>query len=261
MTPKTHIITASTGIGAETARLLGYRGHSIFVVSRTPGNCEALVDELKSAGAKADGYSGDLVDPRTAPEAVAACLRSFGRIDGLFNVAGISGRRFGDGPLHECTEEGWETVIRTNLSTQYRMCREVLKVMMSQERDPEDDFGGVILNMTSILAHHPEAGHFSAIAYAASKGGIISMTKAAAAYYAHAGIRINAIAPALVRTAMSARASEDEVILRFIEKKQPLHRGLIPVEGVAATCAFLLGEGSASITGKVLEVDAGWALA
>lgn len=258
--PRVYLITASTEIGAETARQLAALGHSIFLASRTEANCRALAEELKTAGARCAWHAGDLADPATAPAIVAACLREFGRIDGLYNVAGISGRKSGDGPLHECTEEGWRTVMETNAASQYRMSREVLKIMIEQEPDPNNGQRGVILNMASILGLHPEPQHFNAIAYAAAKGAILSMTRTAAAYYARDGIRVNAIAPALVHTPMSARASEDPEILDFISKKQMLTGGVMPVGDVAATGVFLLTDASRSITGEVLRVSAGWEL-
>lgn len=258
--PRTFLITASTGIGAETARMLATQGHCLFVMSRTEGNCTALVDELRERGAEAGYYCGDLADPTVGPNGVRACVERFGRIDGLYNVAGISGRKFGDGPLHECTEEGWQKVIETNLGSQYRMCREVLNVMLAQEPHPENGQRGVILNMASILGIHPEPRHFAAIAYAAGKGGIIAMTRSAAAYYAAQKVRLNVIAPALVHTPMSARASENPEIVAFTEGKQPLAGGTIPVEDVAATSVFLLSDGSRSMTGEVIEIDAGWNL-
>ncbi|MEM1084994.1 MAG: SDR family oxidoreductase [Verrucomicrobiota bacterium] len=250
------LITASTGIGAETARQLAEGGHSIFIVSRTEANVAALVDELGSA---ADGLAGDLSDPEFAPRAVAACVERFGRVDGLFNVAGISARKFGDGPLHECSEDGWAKSFEVNVATQYRMSREVIKVMLGQKLGSNGQ-RGVILNMTSILGVHPEPTNFSAIAYAAGKGAIISMTRSAAAYYAKDGIRVNAVAPALVHTPMSARASEDPAIVGFVEEKQPLTKGMIPVSDAASACVFLLGNMARSVTGEVLEVDAGWNL-
>lgn len=254
------LITASTGIGAATARALAVRGWGLFVVSRTSANCEALAAELLELGADAGFHSGDLTDPATAAAAVSGSVGRFGRIDALFNVAGISGRKFGDGPLHECTEEGWARTIDTNLTTQYRMARAVLGFMRVQEPDRETGQRGVVLNMTIILGIHPEPANFSAIAYAASKGGIIAMTRTAAAFYAPEGIRFNAIAPALVHTPMSARASEDPAIIAFVEKKQPLCAGMIPAADVAAAAVFLLTADSRSITGEVIEVDGGWNL-
>ena len=260
MIPRTYLITASTGIGAETARHMAGQGHQLFIVSRTEQRVSALVEELRGLGAAAASWSGDLTHPETAPESVAKCVKMFGRIDGLYNVAGISARQYGDGPLHECTEAGWDKVIQTNLTSQYRMSREVLRVMLSQPEHPENGQRGVILNMASILGIHPKPVHFSAIGYASAKGGIIAMTRAAAAFYAPEKIRVNAIAPALVHTPMSSRASENPTVLEFINRKQPLAAGMITVADVAAASAFLLTDASRSITGEILEVDAGWNL-
>lgn len=256
----TALITASTGIGAETARMLADLGWNLFLASRTADNCEELAAQLHALGAAVDWSAGDLTDPAVGPAAVAQCMRRFGRLDALYNVAGISARKFGDGPLHECTEEGWHTVIQTNLTTQYRMCREALRVMLDQPPAAPNGQRGTILNMSSILGIHPEPTHFPAVGYAACKGAIISMTKAAAAFYATKRIRINAIAPALVQTPMSARASENPEVLDFVSAKQPLAGGVIPVRDAAAASVFLLTDASRSITGEVLEVDAGWNL-
>lgn len=260
ITPRTFLITASTGIGAETARQLARLGHRLFIVSRTEANVQSLVAELQELGAETWSHTGDLANPKVGPAAIAKCVNKLGRIDGLYNVAGISARKFGDGPLHECTEEGWRAVMEINVASQYRMCREALRVMLAQKPHPENGQRGVILNMASILGIHPESKHFSAIGYAAGKGAIISMTRSAAAYYAKNKIRLNVLAPALVRTPMSARASEDRKILRFIASKQPLEGGVIPVEDAAEASVFLLTDASRSITGEVLKVDAGWSL-
>ena len=254
------LITASSGIGAETALRLATSGAALFFVGRNEDKCRGLAERIGQGGGSAAFFVGDLIEPQVAIAAVQACGKRFGRIQALFNVAGISGRRFGDGPLHECTEEGWAMTITSNLTTQYRMSREVLRVMRAQEPDPVTGQRGVILNMTSILAVQPEPLHFSAIGYAAAKGGIVSMTRAAAAFYAHEGIRINAIAPGLVHTAMSARASENPEVVKFVSSKQTLVGGMIPAADVAATACFLLSDDARSITGELLEVDAGWNL-
>ena len=260
MSPRTYLITASTGIGAETARQLAKLGHRLFVVSRTPEHVVELRTELEGMGAEVDSLSGDLTDPTVAPDAVACCVERFGRLDGLYNVAGISARKYGDGPLHECTEEGWRTVFEVNVTSQYRMCREALRMMLDQEPLAENGQRGVILNMSSILGIHPEPTHFGAVGYAAGKGAINAMTKAAAARYAKDKIRLNAIAPALVQTPMSSRAVESSEVLDFVAGKQPLLGGVIPIADAAAASVFLLTDASRSITGEVIEVDAGWNL-
>ena len=131
--------------------------------------------------------------------------------------------------------------------------------MLKQSIGPSGE-RGVILNMSSVLAIEPDALHFSTIAYAASKGAVLAMSRSRAACYLKDRIRVNAIAPGLVRTAMSARASADPVILEYMKFRQPLIEDLIPVEDVAKTCAHLLTDSSRSITGQVVSVDAGWGL-
>jgi NAD(P)-dependent dehydrogenase (short-subunit alcohol dehydrogenase family) len=254
------LITAASGIGAETARQLARPGTCFYLLSRTESKCQQLASTLEQAGSETAFRVADLTVPTVAPAAVHACVERFGRLDALFSVAGISGRRFGDGPIHECTEEGWATTLQANATTQYRMCREAVKVMLGQERNQQGE-RGVILNMSSVLALRPDRKHFATVAYAASKGAIISMSRSMAAYYASEGIRVNAVAPALVRTPMSSRASDDPAVVEYMRIRQPLLRDVISVEDVGAACVFLLTNASHAITGQVLEVDAGWGLA
>ena len=250
---KVCLITGSTGIAEATALQAVEEGARVFVVSRTEENCRGLADKLGESG----GYrAADLTKGEEVAAAVGACVEQWGRIDGLFNVAGISGRKFGDGPLHECTEEGWDTTLDANLKSMFLMCRAVLGQMMEQEENAKG-IRGAILNMASVLAFSPERNFFAAHAYAASKGAIVSMSKAAAAYYAPHKIRVNAIAPALVETPMSKRAGEDAEIMAFMRKKQPL-AAMMTAEDVAGMAVFLLGDAARAITGDVVSVDAGW---
>lgn len=253
------IITGASGIAGETIKLATEQGAKVFYISRTEKSCEELLESLKAVGQTADYIIGDLTNPSVAIELVQKCLGKYGRIDGLFNVAGISGRRFGDGPAHECTEDGWATVLNTNVTTQYRMCREVLKVMLKQEPDG-NGLRGTILNMSSILGISPEPKFFSTIGYAAAKGAILSMTTTMAAFYASEGIRVNAIAPGLALTRMSERASTNPEILEFMKVKQPLIKNVMSAKDVAESAIFLLSNKSKVITGETLIVDAGWSI-
>jgi NAD(P)-dependent dehydrogenase (short-subunit alcohol dehydrogenase family) len=260
ITQSTYLITASSGIGAATARKLASAESRFYLISRDGKTGQELAAELKDRGCPAVFHEGDLTDPAVAPAAVKDCVKHFGGIDALFNVAGISGRRFGDGPIHECTEEGWEITLQTNATTQYRMSREVVKVMLEQQPGA-DGQRGVILNMSSILAIDPDARHFSTVAYAASKGAVIAMSRTMAACYASQRIRVNVIAPGLVRTPMSARASDEPAIVSYMKYRQPLIEDVISVEDVAATCVHLLTDASRATTGQVVQVDGGWGVA
>ena len=244
---KVCLITGSTGIAEATALHAAEEGAKVFVTSRTEDHCRALAEKLGAQGAY---RAADLTQPEQVAEAVRVCVDQWGQIDGLFNVAGISGRRFGDGPLHECTEEGWDATLDANAKSVFLMCRAVLQQMLAQKR-------GAILNMASVLAFAPERRFFASHAYAASKGAIVSLSKAMASYYAPHGIRVNAIAPALVETPMSQRAGESPEIMAFMRDKQPLG-AMMSAADVAGMAVFLLGERARAITGTVVTVDAGW---
>ncbi len=254
---KTYVITGSIGIAAATIKLAASENHAVFFVSRDEDSCRALADGLRAENKPHGFYVADLTDPESVVEAVQACVAQFGRIDALFNVAGISGRRFGDGPIHECSVEGWQTTFDNNAKTTFLMCREVVNQMLRQPVS-ENGLRGSIVNMASVLALAPEAGHFATHAYAASKGAIISLTRAMAAYYALHKIRVNAVAPGLVRTPMSARAQNDPAILELMKTKQPLAEDLLAAEDVAQAALFLLSDKARTITGEILTVDGGW---
>jgi NAD(P)-dependent dehydrogenase (short-subunit alcohol dehydrogenase family) len=247
---QTLLITGSSGIAAATARLAAGRGSKIFIVGNREDECRNLCKDIPdSANAVAD-----VADYRAVQEAVAACIRKFGTVDAVFNVAGISGRSLGDGPLHECTPAGWQAVMSIHAAGTFHVCREVLRHWLDASRK------GTILNTGSVLARSPEREFFATHAYAASKGAIESMSLAAAAYYAPMGIRINVIAPGLVRTPMSARAQANDKIRTFIAHKQPVKGDFVEVEEIARIALFLLSDESIPMTGEVIRGDAGWAV-
>jgi NAD(P)-dependent dehydrogenase (short-subunit alcohol dehydrogenase family) len=250
------LVTGSTGIAAAAARALGAEGASVFVTSRTGEHVEALVAEL---GDSAAGLAGDLTQEQAVESVVGACVGRFGRIDCVYNVAGISGRRLGDGPLHEATLDGWNAVLTNNATSQFLVCRAAIQQMLAREPWP-DGRRGTILNMSSVLARHPSPEHFGTHAYAASKGAIEALTRSAAAYYAPMGIRINAIAPALVATPMSARAQDNEEVMASVAAKQPFAGGALMPDDLVGAALYLLSDDSRMVTGQVIDVDGGWSL-
>lgn len=251
---KVLLITGSTGIAAATAERAAREGARVFVASRTAEHARDLARRIGTAG---DFAAADLSRPEEAARAVEACVGRFGRIDALFNVAGLSGRKFGDGPVHECTAEGWDATLDANSKSLFLVCREVLRRMLAQPVGA-NGLRGAILNMASALVSAPRADHFATHAYAASKGAIVAMSRAMAAYYAPHKIRVNVIAPGLVRTPMSLRAQGDEKILALMKTKQPLTGDLIEAEEIARAAVFLLSDDARCVTGDVLTVDAGW---
>jgi NAD(P)-dependent dehydrogenase (short-subunit alcohol dehydrogenase family) len=244
------LITGSSGMARATAKLAAGQGHAIFIAGIDESECRKLASELPSAGYSA----GDLCDEGAAEHAINSCTELFGTVDALFNVAGVSGRKFGDGPLHECSLAGWQDTLDANMRPTFLMSRGTVRYWLGAHR------GGAILNMGSVLASHPEPAHFATHAYAASKGAVISMSRAMAAYYAHYGIRVNVIAPGLVKTPMTVRAQSDPEIQQFIEGKQPLAGGMLEAADIAHAALFLLSDESRHMTGQVVEVDGGWSV-
>jgi NAD(P)-dependent dehydrogenase (short-subunit alcohol dehydrogenase family) len=242
------LITGSSGIAAAVARLWAAED-SVFVFGVNELECRSLADELDA------GYAvGDVRDEPAVKRGIAECLDRCGQIDALMNVAGISARSLGDGPLHQCTSEAWDAVMDVNAKGTFLMCREVLGLWTNNRQ------AGVILNTGSVLAQHPQREHFATAGYAASKGAVEAMSVAAAAYYAPVGIRINVIAPGLVHTPMTARVQGNADINKYMVHKQPLRKGMLTAEDIAKTACFLLRKDSSPITGQILTVDAGWAV-
>lgn len=253
------IVTGATGIAAASARRLAGEGAVLVVVSRTEAHCRDLIDEIAAAGGRASYVVADLTDARAAADAALVAIERLGRVDGLLNVAGGSGRRLGDGPLHTLTPEAFEATLRLNATSHVAISAPVVRTMLEQDPD-EDDLRGSVVNMGSVLASRPVPSLFPTHAYAMAKGAIASLTVASAAYYASHGIRVNMIAPALTVSRMSERAAADEATVAFSTRKQPIAGGFIPAEDVAEAALYLLSRESRSVTGQTITVDGGWSI-
>jgi NAD(P)-dependent dehydrogenase (short-subunit alcohol dehydrogenase family) len=171
----------------------------------------------------------------------------------------MSGRRFGDGPVHEATEAGWDATLGANAKGAFLVSRAVVRVMLGQA-PAAGGLRGSLLLISSVLATAPEPRFFATHAYAASKAAVLGLARAMAAYYAPHGIRVNAIAPGLVRTPMSRRAQDDPEIAALLRTRQPLTGAMLDADAVARAALFLLGDDAAAVTGDALLVDAGWSL-
>jgi NAD(P)-dependent dehydrogenase (short-subunit alcohol dehydrogenase family) len=170
-------------------------------------------------------------------------------------VAGGSGRKFGDGPLHEISLEGWNQTLSLNLTSLMLSNQAAVKAFLAQKSP------GTILNMGSVLGFSPSPKYFVTHAYAATKSAVIGFTKSIAAYYAEHNIRINALTPALVETPMSQRAANDDLIMSFIKTKQPLDGGRIgKPEDLIGAAIYFMSDFSNFTTGQILSVDGGWSI-
>jgi NAD(P)-dependent dehydrogenase (short-subunit alcohol dehydrogenase family) len=250
-TGKTFIIVGgTTGLGLSAAKTLVTNGHRVAILGR---NSENLDSALKSLGDNAIGITGDATQPDGAESLLEQAIQKWGTIDGLYHVAGGSGRAKGDGPAHEISDEGLDYTLNLNLKSLIISNRTAIRQFRRQGT------GGAILNMGSVLGFSPSPRHFATHTYAAAKAAVIGFTKSVAATYAKENIRANVIAPALVETPMAKRAASNSEILDFITTKQPLEGGRIgtPSDLNGAVLFFLTGP-SRFVTGQVLAVDGGW---
>ena len=244
------IIGGTTGIGFSAARQCINEGASVVIVGLDKTGDKQL-ETLPSSSVHS--IIDDATDPETAVKAIETCVSRFGGFDAMYHVAGGSGRKFGDGPIHDINEDGWMKTLHWNLDSLMYSNRAAIKFFMKEKQ------AGVILNMSSVLGFSPSPHFFSTHAYAASKSAIIGLSTSMASYYAPYNIRVNVIAPGLVESPMSTRAMESTAIMKFISTKQPLDGGRVAhPEDLDGTAVFLLSDRSALITGQVIAVDGGW---
>jgi len=245
------IVGGSTGIGRAAAERFLEEGARVVIAGRD--SAKGIAAGAALAG---KGEISFLVADAAEPEQVDALFRKavlvLGGLDVLYHVAGISGRKHGDGPLHECSDAGWLATMDANLKSVFLTNRAAIRHFLGENQP------GVILNMSSVLAWSPSPHHFDTVAYTASKGGIVSLSRLAAARYAANRIRVNVIAPGLIDTPMAARAANDDAILKFLRTKQPLAGGPGTAEDCAGAAVFLCSDAASFITGVVLPVDGGW---
>lgn len=246
------IIGGTTGLGWSAAKAFIAHGASVVVTGRNPENVEAAKNEL---GLSLRAISLDATEEGSASRAIQECVTAFGGFDGLYHVAGGSGRKMGDGPLHELSLEGWNKTFELNLTSLMLSNQAAIRYFLENKQS------GSILNMGSVLGFSPSPGFFATHAYAATKAAIIGFSKSVASYYAGKKIRVNVIAPGLVETPMAQRAANDEAILSFIKTKQPLDGGRIgQPEDLDGLAVYFMSEQSKFTTGQVIAVDGGWSV-
>ena len=249
---KVAIVTgAASGIGAATAQLFARSGASVALFDINGELGKAAAAEINQSGGKAQFYKVDLTDAEAVSTAVKQVYQTYRQLDIAINVAGGSGRAKGDGPVTDCTLEGWDYTLDLNLKSVFLVCKYAISHMLEQGH-------GAIVNVSSVLGLVGGDQDFGTHAYAASKGAVISLTRAIASYYATQHIRANVICPSLIATPMSKRAQSDPQIFNRLRDLQPLTADFGTPEDVAQAALYLASDHASFVTGTVLTVDGGW---
>ncbi len=250
---KVVVITGGgSGIGQATAQLFAAADAKVIIFDI---DSQAAAQTIKTINGKypASSVFVDVSDAPRVESAISEVVATMGSLDVIVNVAGGSGRRWGDAPTDLCTIEGWNKTLQLNLDSVFYCCKYALIAMLSGGK-------GVIVNVSSVLGLVGGDEDFATHAYAASKGGVISLTRSIASYYAANGIRANVICPGLIATPMSKRARESEAIRTRLAQLQPLTADFGSPQDVANAALFLASESSSFVTGTILTVDGGWTM-
>lgn len=245
MADKTAVVTGgSRGIGRAICIALAKNGLNVVInYASNEAAAKAVAEECESHGVKALCVKADVSSATETETLIKTTMEVFGRIDVLVNNAGITR----DNLILRMTEEDFDAVIDTNLKSTFLCSKHVAKIMLKQK-------SGRIVNISSVVGIGGNAGQVN---YAASKAGIIGLTKSLAKELASRGITVNAVAPGFIETDMTKELGENTTAALL--KEIPLNR-LGQAEDVAAAVSFLAGDTAAYITGQVLSVDGGMSM-
>ncbi|CAN5489978.1 SDR family oxidoreductase [soil metagenome] len=235
-TPAYLVFGAAGGIGASLCRRLSSRGARLAIAGRNSDRLKALADELH-----ASAYTLDATRMEEVDACVEEAVQVHGRLDGVANCIGSLLLK----PAHSTSEPEWQTTVATNLTTAFAVVRAGAKAMLSS--------GGSIVLVSSAAGRIGLANHE---AIAAAKAGVIGLTLSAAATYATRRIRVNCVAPGLVRTPMTVRLTGNESALKASTAMHALGRIGEP-QDVAAAMEWLLSPEQTWVTGQILGVDGG----
>jgi len=234
------ITGAGRGIGRAIALKFAAAGADIVCVSRTAENAEKVAQEIRALGRKAWAHAVDVADASAVEAAAEKILAESGKVDILVNNAGVTR----DGLLMRMSEEDWEAVLNTNLKGAFLFIKALSRTFLKQR-------SGRIINISSVIGLIGNAGQCN---YAASKAGLLGLTKAVAKEFASRGVTVNALAPGFIETDMTGALSA-EMKTQLLERI-PL-RSLGRPEDVAEGALFLAGPGARYVTGQVLAIDGG----
>jgi 3-oxoacyl-[acyl-carrier protein] reductase len=234
---------AGRGIGQAIALKLAAEGADVVCLSRTAANAEKAAHDVQALGRRSMALAVDVADAAAMQAAADRILAEWGRVDVLVNNAGVTR----DGLLMRMSDEDWDTVLNTNLKGCFLATRALVRAFIKQR-------SGRIINVASVIGLVGNAGQCN---YAASKAGIIGLTKSVARELASRGITVNAIAPGFIETDMTAVLNE--TVRQGVLERIPM-RSLGQVDDIAAAALFLASPAARYITGHVLTVDGGMAM-
>ncbi len=238
---KVAIVTGGgRGIGEFTAKRFAVEGAKVVVASIFQEEVDKVVDEIKAAGGEAFGVVMDVTKREEVDNMISDTVKKYGKLDIIVNNAGITA----DSTLLKMTEEQWDKVIDVNLKGVYNCGQAAAKVMADQGK-------GVILNATSVVGLY---GNYGQTNYAATKWGVIGMTKTWAKELGKKGIRVNAVAPGFIVTPMTEKMPEK--VLEMMKDKSPIKMLGYP-EDIANAYLYLASDEASFVTGAVLEVTGG----
>jgi NAD(P)-dependent dehydrogenase (short-subunit alcohol dehydrogenase family) len=246
------LIVGAGGIGRAAAVRFLEEGAAVALAGLDAAQGTKTARELGQIGGPVVFIPCDATDSAQVERLFDEVRGILGGLDVLYHVAGRSGRKDGDGALHECSDAGWRAALDANLTSTFLTNRAAVRHFLSEKSR------GVILNMASVLALAPSPRHFDTCAYAAAKGGVIALSRQAAARYAADGVRVNVLAPGLIDTPMAARAVADPAVRQYLQTKQPLRGGPGQPDDLADAAVFLCSDEARFLTGVVLPIDGGW---
>ena len=240
----TLVTGASRGIGAAIAQTLGQQGAVVVGTATSESGADRITAALKEAGVKGKGIALDVNNAEQIDAVLKEIATEYGTVGILVNNAGITK----DTLMMRMSEDDWDTVISTNLSSIYRMSKAVLRPMMKARK-------GRIISISSVVGHMGNAGQAN---YAAAKAGMTGFSKSLASEVGSRGITVNCVAPGFIETDMTAKLPED--IKTQMLARVPVGR-LGNVNEIAATVAFLASPNAAYISGETIHVNGGMYMA
>jgi NAD(P)-dependent dehydrogenase (short-subunit alcohol dehydrogenase family) len=244
------ITGAASGIGRAAARLFSQNGATVLVVDQDAEGASAVAEEICAGSGEALACQTDVSSETQVKSMVELALDRYGRVDVLFNNAGIgpsASERFRMASVVDTPEDAWDSILAVNLKGPFLTCKHVIPGMVKRG-------GGVIIINSSIngLVAIPGAD-----AYTASKGGLIALTRVLAADWGPKGIRANVICPGPVDTPMNKPWLDDPAKVAYFTASCPMRR-VASAEEIAAVAVFLASEAASYINGAVIPVDGGW---